>query len=316
MNSATWRPQGIWGAVLLPVDKDGAIDFAALAEEIDILCASPLAGIYTNGTAAEFFNQTEAEFERIAEMVATRAARAGKPFQLGVSSTNPRVARARLARIVQLSPTGAQFILPDWWPPAEIEQARFVAGMAETAGHLPLVLYNPPHAKVQLGIADIARLRGAAGDSLVGVKVLGGDADWYAQRRERLADLAVFVGGGSVAFGRPLGADGSYSNMACLSPDGAAAHWDLIETDPAAARDLERRFGRFLRTRLMPLARSGGLSDAALDKLMAAAGGWAPLRPGLMWPHSSATAEQVASVSSAARRELPELFVTWRSAAI
>lgn len=292
---------------MLPITEAGTIDFVALADEIDFLCATNVAGIYSNGTACEFHNQTEAEFDLLSELLATRALKAGKPFQIGVSNSNPRVARERLQRVRDLDPRGVQITLPDWWPPAAPERTRFVEGMNEAANGVPLILYNPPHAKVQLTLDDFVNLRQAA-SGIVGVKVKGGNEAWYAERREKLPDFSVFVGGNSVAFGRPRGADGSYSNVACLSPNGAVRYWDLIKTDLAAAEDLEARFVKFLRTHLIPVARRDGLSDAALDKLMAAAGGWGPISARLMWPYSFADDETVAAVARAARDEMPELF--------
>ena len=114
-----FRPRGIWGAVLLPVQGGDQIDMGALAELVDILCASCVAGIYTNGTAAEFFNQTETEFDAITDLVLGVAGRAGVPVQIGVSNSNPRVARERLRRIAESDAVAAQITLPDWWPPSE-----------------------------------------------------------------------------------------------------------------------------------------------------------------------------------------------------
>ncbi|MCC0025183.1 MAG: dihydrodipicolinate synthase family protein [Hyphomicrobiaceae bacterium] len=306
-RSKTWRPKGIWGAVMLPINPNGEIDFGALAEEVDIMCASSVAGIYTNGTAAEFFNQTEAEFDQITELVAARAQKSGKPFQIGVSNSNPRIARDRLLRAQSFAPTGVQVTLPDWWPPSSIENTRFMAGMQEAAGEVPLILYNPPHAKRQLSLSEVAALRAVA-PNMVGIKVKGGDDAWYAERRALLPDFSVFVAGHTVAHGRPRGADGAYSNVACLSPDGAVRYWDMIETDRDAAEDLEARFLAFLKTHLVPLAQAKGLSDAALDKLMAAAGGWGPVTSRLLWPYSGADASDVQAIAEAARNELPELF--------
>ena len=302
-----FRPRGIWGAVLLPVQGGDQIDMGALAELVDILCASCVAGIYTNGTAAEFFDQTEAEFDAITDLVLGVAGRAGVPVQIGVSNSNPRVARERLRRIAESDAVAAQITLPDWWPPSETEQARFIDGMSEASDGLPLILYNPPTAKVRLDVPGIARLR-ARSALLVGVKVAGGDAAWYAQRHEMLGDMSVFVAGHTVAFGRPLGADGAYSNVACLSPAGAVRHWDLAATDPEVARDVEDRFRRFLHETMIPLARDHGLSDAALDKAMAAAGGWGPVGPDLLWPYSGATPGMVETIRASAQDLLPDLM--------
>lgn len=302
-----FRPKGIWSAVLLPLRDQDTLDMGALAEMVDVLCQSGVAGVYTNGTAAEFFNQTEAEFDAITEVVLDRAKAANVPVQIGVSNSNPRVARDRLGRIAGSGAVAVQITLPDWWPPSHVEQARFIAGMADVARDTPLILYNPPTAKVRLDIPGIAALRAVA-PTLAGVKVAGGDADWYAQRRAHLGGLSVFVAGHTVAFGRPLGADGAYSNVACLSPAGAVAQWGQIASDPAAAIDLESRFRQFLHQTMIPLAKDHGLSDAALDKAMAAAGGWGPIGPQLLWPYSAASIEMVAAIRASAMRLVPELM--------
>ncbi|WP_244606440.1 dihydrodipicolinate synthase family protein [Arsenicitalea aurantiaca] len=300
-------PRGIWGTVLLPVGEDGEIDWPALSDALDILCESGVAGIYSNGTAGEFHNQTEAEYERITTLVAERAGAAGLPFQIGVSHTNPRIARERLARLHAIRPAAAQITLPDWWPPSPTEIEAFIVGMQEAAWDTPLVLYNPPHAKSRLRPAQIAPLRALA-PNLVGAKLPGGDADWYAERRETLPGLSVFVAGHTVAFGRPLGADGAYSNVACLSPKGACLHWDLAGSDPVAAAELEARIMAFMASHVLPLVRSHGLSNGALDKLMAAAGGWGPIGPRLLWPYASAPEDAVTAAGKAARNMLPEFF--------
>jgi dihydrodipicolinate synthase/N-acetylneuraminate lyase len=300
-------PRGIWAAVLLPVARSSGIDWGALEEELRILCASPVDGIYTNGTAGEFYGQTEAEYERLTAGVAEFARNAGKPFQIGVSHSNPRIARERLSRVGQLRPAAAQFTLPDWWPPSFQEIKRFMKGMQEAAGTTPLVLYNPSHAKKRLTLGEIAQLRHLA-PGLTGAKLPGGDADWYDERRCLLPDFSVFVPGHTVATARPLGAQGSYSNMACLSPTGAVRLWSMAEAEPAAAMDLERRVNLFLSTHVLPLRMSHGLSDAALDKLMAAAGNWGPVSSRLLWPYSSASGDQVAEVARAARALIPEFL--------
>jgi dihydrodipicolinate synthase/N-acetylneuraminate lyase len=301
-----FRPRGIWAAVLLPIDAAGAIDWVALRDEIQFLTASGVAGLYTNGTAGEFHSQTEAEFDRLSALVAETSIAAGVPFQIGISATNGRLARERLKRVRTLGAAAVQFTLPDWWPPSDTETQAFVPGLAEAAPELPLILYNPPHAKRRLTLAEIAALR-AAVPSLIGAKLPGGDAAWYAEMRASLPDFSVFTPGHMIASGRRAGAWGSYSNVACLSPAGAVRWWSQIETDPAAALALETRIQSFLADHVLPLRIKRGLSDAALDKAMAAAGGWGPVGPDLLWPYRGATADEVAAIAAALRRALPEL---------
>jgi len=301
------RPSGIWAAVLLPVDSKGEIDWPALREEIEILCESGVAGLYTNGTAGEFHSQTEGEFDCIAEIVADISRRHAIRFQIGISQTNARLARERLRRITSLRPNAVQFTLPDWWPPSSAEVEDFIAGLSATAPNMPLVLYNPPHAKRRLSLAEIAELR-AKTPSLIGAKLPGGDADWFAEMRARLPDLSVFVPGHAIASGRLAGASGSYSNIACLSPRGAARWWNLIQEDREAALELEQRIKAFLETNVLPLRVKYGLSHAALDKAMAAAGSWGPVGPTLLWPYRGAAMNDVTDLAKMARRHLPDLF--------
>jgi len=176
---------------------------------------------------------------------------------------------------------------------------------AEAAG-VPIVLYNPPHAKTQLSPLELGRLA-AAVPELIGVKVFGGDAAWYAEVRRHCGDLAVFVTGHTLATGIGQGAHGAYSNVACLSPSGAAAWYQTMLADPAAAVALEERIVAFLDRHIIPLARLG-YSNAALDKALAATGGWAPIGTATRWPFRSVPAEVPARLAAVVRAELPELF--------
>lgn len=299
------HPAGIWGAILLPINQMNQVDWVAFSEQVDIMCASSLHGIYTNGTAAECHNQTDLEFDTLTEIVAEKALKHKKLFQLGVSHTNPRIARERLKRLTCFKPDGFQITLPDWWPPTLNEVKNFTLGMEEVANNIPLILYNPPHAKVLLSLEEIANLREQV-SSLVGIKCAGGDQDWYKKSRDLLNNFSVFVPGHTIVFGKPLGANGSYSNVACLSPNGAVMIWNLIESDIDKAVEIERRVNNFMQKHIMPYAKI--LSNTGLDKLLAAAGGWGPISEKLLWPYDSATPEDTKKIAEIAHRELPELF--------
>ncbi len=215
------RLRGNWATLLLPIQADNQIDFGALAEEIDILIAAGVDGIYSNGTAGEFHNQTEDEYRRIEQVLAERCIAAAMPFVIGACHSDPSVTCLRVREARQLAPAAIQVILPDWWPLTNSETADFLQMVEESAGGIPLVLYNPPHAKRVLSPADIEAVTGSA-RSVVGVKLGDGDADWYASARQHLSRLSVFVPGHHLATGMREGvAVGAFSNVACLSPAGA-----------------------------------------------------------------------------------------------
>lgn len=61
---------GNWATLLLATNKNGEIDYKRMGDEIDILIASSPCGIYSNGTAGEFYTQNEEEFIKTSELLA------------------------------------------------------------------------------------------------------------------------------------------------------------------------------------------------------------------------------------------------------
>jgi dihydrodipicolinate synthase/N-acetylneuraminate lyase len=180
--------------------------------------------------------------------------------------------------------------------------------MAAAADPIRLVLYNPPHAKVVLTPRQIGRLH-AAVPSIAGVKVADGDDGWYAELRLHCRGLAVFVPGHHLATGIANGAQGSYSNVACLSPAGAQRWYNQMLVDLPAALALEQRIRRFMDTEIVPYIVRDGYANPALDKLLAAIGGWANVGTRLRWPYRWIDEQEAARLRPIAQAMLPELFV-------
>lgn len=239
-------------------------------------------------------------------MVADRCRSAGMAFQLGASHPCGGTQLERIRDAVTLGPDAVQVILPDWLPLAGDEVERSVAAMVDAAGDVPLVLYNLPHAKTQVDPELLGRLAGMF-PSLIGAKTAGGDADWYRRIREHAPATAVFVPGHDLATGRTHGAAGSYSNIACLNPTSAVAWWRQMADDPAGALDVERRIHAFQAEHIAPLQRAG-FTNPALDKALAAAGGWADIGARTRWPHSWVDDATVSRLAEGARAHVPELF--------
>ncbi|HEY4112230.1 MAG TPA: dihydrodipicolinate synthase family protein [Puia sp.] len=298
---------GNWGTLLLPINEDDSIDYHRLSEEIDLLTGVGLDGIYSNGTAGEFHNQTEEEFDRVQLVLAEKCRAAGMPFQIGASHPSPVISLARVRRCVGLAPHAFQVILPDWVTVSDEEQMVFLAKMSEAAGGIPLVLYNPPHAKLVLTPADLSRLRKAV-PQLIGVKLASGDKQWFEEMRTRVLDLSVFVPGHLLATGvQEKVASGAYSNVACLSPRGSQAWWRMMATDLGEALRIQEKILELFAMCIVPY-KSAGYSNPALDKLLAAAGGWGNVGTRLRWPYRWIEEKDAEAVRVVARRLLPEFF--------
>ncbi|GAA1607593.1 dihydrodipicolinate synthase family protein [Kribbella hippodromi] len=289
--------RGVWATLLLPLNPDDSIDFSRLEAQAETLTRTTVDGLYAHGTAGEFQTLTEAEFDRINELLAG----ADKPFQLGASHPSAQVQLGRVRRAARLSPGAIQVIVPDWLPLNAYEVLDFLRRTADAADGVPLVLYNPPHAKTTIGPRQLGELAEAV-PSLIGLKTAGGDKAWFDEALQ--SGLSIFVPGHFLASMSSLGAHGSYSNVAALSPNGAVKY--------ATDLDVERRIGEFFAAHVAPLQKAG-LSNPALDKFLAAVGDWAvgdwdDAGTRVRWPMQSATAEQVAAARPDARRLLPELF--------
>jgi dihydrodipicolinate synthase/N-acetylneuraminate lyase len=298
--------RGVWGTVLLPLTAIDGIDVRRLRRELEALTSAGLDGIYAHGTAGEFHELSECEYDLVSALVAEHAARAGVPFQLGAGHMSARLSLDRIRRAVRHRPAAVQVILPDWVPTQSDEAVDALRGMADAAGGVPLVLYNPPHAKTRLDAAALLRLAEEV-PRLIGIKVAGGDPAWYRAMREVTGTLAVFVAGHTLASGLRQGAAGSYSNVACLSPAGAARWYAMMRADPALADDVEQRLQRFLARHITPLSQRG-YGNAALDKTLAHIGGWADIGTRVRWPYRGVPETEAAALRPLTRAAVPELI--------
>ncbi len=293
--------------MLLPINTDDSIDYQRLSDEIDRLIEAGLDGIYSNGTAGEFHNQTEAEFDKVQQVMAEKCRAAGMPFQIGISHPSPIISLGRLQRTVSLRPDAFQVILPDWVTVTDDEQIVFLSKIAEAADSIPLVLYNPPHAKLILSPAGLLKISQAI-PQLIGVKLASGDAGWYKEMRLQAPDLSIFVPGHLLATGiREKVASGAYSNVACLSPKGSQAWWQLMQTDPDKALQVQENILQFFASCIVPY-KNAGYSNPALDKFLAATGGWGTVGTRLRWPYKWIAEEEVAAARIVAKRLLPDFF--------
>jgi 4-hydroxy-tetrahydrodipicolinate synthase len=299
--------RGNWATLLLPIDDNEQINYGRLKEEIDFMIAAKVDGIYSNGTAGEFHNQTEAEFDQINGLLADKCKQHHIPFQIGASHPSPIISLQRLRRGVILKPAAFQVILPDWVKVTFEEQVSFLQRMADEAEGIPLVLYNPPHAKQVLTPIEIAKLKEKI-PTLIGMKLLSGDAKWVETMKEQVSNLSIFVPGHFLATGvHNQIAHGAYSNVACINPKAAQLWWEMMHIDLERALDIEKRIQEFFRQCIAPLQQRG-YSNPALDKFLAAVGGWGNVGTRLRWPYQWISEAEVPAARAIAKEIIPEFF--------
>lgn len=303
------RLKGNWATLLLATNDNGEIDFVRLSDEIDILISSCPNGIYSNGTAGEFYSQTDEEFLKVSQLLAEKCNKANVNFQIGVSHMSPQISLNRLSLIKSFQPSAVQVILPDWFPVTIEEAIIFLKRMEEEADGIPLVLYNPPHAKKVLSPSDWAIIKQSV-PSLIGVKVFdyNGDLQWYKEMNCYKSSLSVFIPGHNLATGIKMGADGAYSNVACLSPFAAQRWYNMMETNMEDALELEKRIKIFMDKCITPFIVNDHFPNHACDRFMAMVGGWTDVGDKLRWPYRSIPLEYVVKVREEASKIIPEFL--------
>jgi 4-hydroxy-tetrahydrodipicolinate synthase len=305
LTAATLK--GNWATLLLPINPDNTINFQKLSGQIESLITVGVDGIYSNGTAGEFHNQTETEFDKINQLLAEKCNLAGMRFQIGASHPSPIISLERIKRSVALRPDALQIILPDWVAANPVEQIVFLQEIAANSNNIPLVLYNPPHAKTALEINQLQNLVNSV-PQIIGVKLLSGDEHWMADMQQLAKQIAVFVPGHFLATGFKSGvASGSYSNVACINPKAAQMWWHLMQTDIEAALDIEQRILQFFKECIAPYQQKQ-YSNPALDKFLAAVGGFIKTGTRLRWPYQFITENDVFPVRKRAMQLIPEFF--------
>lgn len=299
--------KGNWATLLLPINSNDHIDYSLLADEIDYLIAAEVDGIYSNGTAGEFHNQTEAEFDKINQILSEKCSASSMRFQIGASHPSPIISLHRIKRSVGLKPDAFQVILPDWVVTTDTEQIEFLKKIAQEALSIPLVLYNPPHAKYVLKPNEYKKFKCEIPE-LIGIKVLSKDIEWVNGMKEYASHLSIFVPGHFLASGVKNGvASGAYSNVACINPKAAQNWWEQMHLDLSEALRIEENILQFFKECIVPYQQQG-YSNPALDKFLAAIGGWIPLGTRLRWPYKWISEGDISSVRNRAKALIPDFF--------
>ncbi|MGF1777389.1 dihydrodipicolinate synthase family protein [Vibrio nomapromontoriensis] len=293
---------GNWATLLLPI-HDESIDFEKLSTQIEYYIAAGVDGIYSNGTAGEFYTQTESEFQAVNCLLAEKCHQHDMPFQVGACHCHPQEALERVKFASSLTPTAIQVILPDWFPCSLDVAMVFMKAAEQAANGVSLVLYNPPHAKVRLSANELVDLYDNI-HSLVGFKLPRITPDIEKSGLAKRA--SIFVAGHFLATDAYKGAKGAYSNVCCLNPK-SAQKWtdDCLKLKPAAL-ELEARIQQYMAQEIAPYITEQGYCNAAVDKFMATLGGWSNLESTMRFPFASIPKSDIADKLIVMGELLPE----------
>lgn len=235
--------KGIFPPIPTPFDGSGEFDSGALAQNMAIWNAWPMAGIVAGGSNGEFVHLTNEE-----KRAAVREVRAMLPEdRVLIAGAGEPSARLTIDLAIDLAEAGADALLivsPHYYK-SQMSGEALISYYGEVADNSPrpVILYNVP-ANTGLNIPIEAVLRLAGHENIIGMKDSGGDV-------ARLAEIAGGLNGdfqllaGSAGFLLPaltVGAVGAVSALANLVGETLAELVRLYETgDLRSARALQQR---------------------------------------------------------------------------
>ncbi|MBT3342454.1 MAG: 4-hydroxy-tetrahydrodipicolinate synthase [Gemmatimonadetes bacterium] len=270
---------GIIPAVVTPMQEDGSLDEAGLRRLIDHLIDAGVHGIFTIGTAGEFWALSHAEKEQIFRWT-VEATDGRVPVYLGTcaNTTSEAVDLARLAQ-----KAGAQVLsvlTPLFIAPSEDEMLAHYSAIA-AAVDLPVLLYtNPDRTGNDLSPALVERM--AEIDNIAGIKDSSGNLSQAIEYLRRTPDDFHLLMGRDTLIYAALqhGASGAIAASANLAPELAVAiyeRWLEGDMQGALAQQLKLvplrqafslgTFPAILKTGLELLGRSAGPPRAPVGRL-------------------------------------------------
>ena len=81
-----------------------------------------------------------------------------------------------------------------------------------------------------------------------------------------------------------------------------------MKEDMPRALEMQSRIQLFMKEYIVPFIQAQGYSNQAVDKYMAAVGGWMNMRPRLRWPYRWINEDNVEYTRKAGKKILPEFF--------
>ncbi len=241
---------GIMPPLTTPFDRQGKVDFAALAANVSRYNETGLSGYVALGSNGEAVHLTAEERQRVVETI-KRAAAPDRAVVAGINEFSNGAALEAIKRAEDAGADAALVITPFFYKSLMTQGAllRYFTEVADSSG-IPVLIYNvPQNTGVVIQPETIARL--AEHTNILGVKDSSGDMGAIASTiRLAPTDFTVLTGNGSILYpSLAMGARGAILAVACAAPEAAVELYHA-----AMSKDAER--ARDLQTRIAPLSQA------------------------------------------------------------
>ncbi|MFL5762098.1 MAG: 4-hydroxy-tetrahydrodipicolinate synthase [Thermomicrobiales bacterium] len=245
--STTTRFDGSLTALITPFRHD-VIDEPALRRLVDFQIENGTRGLVPCGTTGESATLTEAEQDRVIEIVIDQAA--GRiPVIAGTGTNNTAVTIARTRRAHRSGADAALVVVPYYNKPTQTGLILHYRAIA-AASPLPIILYNVP-GRTGINMAPETIVELAQEATIVGVKEASGNLDQVSQIIDSApSDFALFSGDDSLTLPiMSVGGRGAISVVANVAPAPVARLTDAcLRGEFGLARGIHLRLFDLCRT--------------------------------------------------------------------
>jgi len=239
--SATQGLHGVFPYLVSPVDADGTVKDAVLAELCDDLIEQGVHGLTPLGSTGEFAYLSWAQKKRVVQVV-VEATRGRVPVVAGVAATTIADAQFQAREMQRLGCSGILAVLEAYFPLGDDGVYAYFEALAKAVS-LPLVLYtNPNFQRSDLSLPVIERLSRL--DNVVAIKDASTNTGRLLSILNRVGDrLRVFSASAHIpAAVMLIGGVGWMAGPACLVARQSVALYELCRDGAwAQAMVLQRK---------------------------------------------------------------------------
>ncbi len=188
--------QGVYTALVTPLDEDGAINYPVLGDLIERQIAAGVAGLVPMGTTGESPTMFNAEHDAVIRYTVERAAGRVQVWA-GTGSNNTRQAIRTTLEAQKSGADGALIVTPYYNKPSQAGLVRYFRDISQ-ACDLPIMVYNiKGRTAVNVETDTLAEI--ASIPSVVAVKEASGDLGQMAEVLQKIVrgtdpDFAVLSG--------------------------------------------------------------------------------------------------------------------------
>jgi 4-hydroxy-tetrahydrodipicolinate synthase len=234
--------RGIIPAMITPMTEDEELDEKGFRKLIDGLIAGGVHGIFSVGTAGEFWTLTVEEKKRIFQWT-VESVNKRVPVYVGTCANSTREA-VQLSEIAQESGADCLSVLtPNYITPNEEQMFAHYAAIARSVD-LPILLYNlPARTGNSLSVNLVVRLAEAF-ENIVGIKDSSGDfSNALAYLFHSPQGFRFVMGNDALIYSATMhGAAAAIAATANVAPEIAVGIYEnVIKGDLDAAKEYQKR---------------------------------------------------------------------------